>query len=184
MDQKRVELKRQFSAKRVILDGSIFSGLIGTLIVGSLSYNAEMWHGHYPRDIQEKAGPMSQRAKRQRRFFALPFVVIFFGMPLSSTLKLKRQNKGTLSFLTAFLHAYALFGFATFFDIPVLYSLLIVLWQPDFVVLAGTKGMASYHEYAFPLVGFLKGLGIALVPSLLIAFLTSSKRAKGLHEAL
>ncbi len=173
MNQKYLDLQRQLSIKRIIIDGSILSVLTGLLVIGSMYYNAEIFHDDYPSDIQEKAGPMSQHAKRQRRFVSLPLLLLVFGMPTYSTFKLKRQNHGTLSFLAAFLNAYAVTICFNLFDLLVLDYLVVIKWQPDFVVLPGTEGMGSYHDYSFHFVGFLKGLGIGLVTSLLIASFTS-----------
>ncbi len=182
MNQRCIDIQRQLSIKRIIVDGSILSLLIGLLVVGSMYYNAEIFHDDYPPDIQERAGPMSQRAKRQRRFVAFPLLLLVFGMPIYSNLKLKRQNRGNLSFFPAFLNAYAVSAFFNLFDLLVLDYLVVIGLQPEFVVLPGTEGMVSYHDYYFHFVGFLKGLGIGLVPSLLIAFFTSRQWTKRRSE--
>lgn len=179
MDQKLVELQRQLSAKRIIIDGSMLSGLIGVLIVASMYYNAEIFHDDYPPDIQEKAGPMSRRAKRQRRIVGLALFLLLFGVPTYSNLQLKRQNQGTLTFLAAWLNAYTIFVMFNLFDLLVIDYLFVIQLQPDFIVLPGTEGMESYHDFFFHFVGFLKGLGFALVPSLLIAFFTTSSATSG-----
>jgi hypothetical protein len=183
MDQRLIDLQRQLSTKRIVTDGSILSMLVGLLVVGSMYYNADIFHDDYPPDIQEKAGPMSEKAKRQRRFVAFPLLLLVFGMPIYSNLKLKKQNQGNLSFLAAFLNAYAVSAFFNLFDLLVLDYLVMIGLQPDFVVLPGTEGMASYHDYFFPFIGFLKGLGIGLISSLLIAFFTSHKWIRRHGEA-
>jgi len=182
MNQRPVELHHQVSAKRIIVDGSILSGLIGTLVIAAMVYNAEIFHDDYPPDIQEKAGPMSQRAKRQRRIVALLLFLLLFDVPIYSNLKLKRRNHGTLPFLVAWLNAYAVSAIFNLFDLLVIDYLVVIGLHPEFVVLPGTEGMASYHDCFFPFVGFLKGLGFGLVPSLLIAFFTSRQWTKGLDH--
>ncbi len=164
MVQKHIDLQNQLSIKRIVTDGSILSILIGLLVMGPMYYNAEIFHDDYPSDIQEKFGPMSQQAKIQRRFVAFPLLLLVFSMPIYSNLKLKRQNHGTLSFLAAFLNAYGVSAFFNLFDLLVLDYLIVIGLHPDFVVLSGTEGMTSYHDYFFHFVGFLKGLGIGLVP--------------------
>jgi hypothetical protein len=183
MNQRLVELQRQVSAKRIIVDGSILSGLMGTVVIASMFYHAEIFHDDYPPDIQEKAGPMSQRAKRQRRIVALTLFLLLFGVPSYSNLKLKRRNQGKLTFLAAWLNAYAVSAVFNLFDLLVIDYLIVIGLQPESVVLPGTEGMASYHDFFFPFVGFLKGLGFGLVPSLLIAFFTSHQWTKGLDHA-
>ena len=64
-------------------------------------------------------------------------------------MRLRRQNGGELSFLTAFVHsALLLFSFAVW-DLLVLDWLVFVTIQPDFVVIPGTEGLASYKDYWF-----------------------------------
>lgn len=180
MDRRLVELQRQLSAKRIIRDGSILSGLLGVLTIAAMRYNAEIFHDDYPPDIQERAGPMSQRAKRQRRIVALALLLLLFGVPTYSNVQLKRENQGRLTFLAAWLNAYAILVMFNLFDLLVIDFLFVIRLPPDFIVLPGTEGMESYHDFFFHFVGFLKGLGFGLVPSLLIAFFTSASTQKGL----
>lgn len=179
MDQRLVELQRQLSAKRIIRDGSMLSGLLGLLIVVAMRYNAEIFHDDYPPDIQAKAGPMGQRAKRQRRVVALALLLLLLGVPAYSNVQLKRENQGKLTFLAAWLNAYAILVMFNLFDLLVIDYLFVIRLRPDFIVLPGTEGMESYHDFFFHFVGFLKGLGGGLVPSLLIAFFTSASTQKG-----
>jgi hypothetical protein len=72
MNQRLVELQRQLSAKRIIRDGSMLSGLLGLLIVVAMRYNAEIFHDDYPPDIQAKAGPMGQVRKGNVELSRLP----------------------------------------------------------------------------------------------------------------
>src|SRR6266704_6251587 len=143
MDQRLIDLQCQLSTKRIVTDGSILSMLVGLLVVGSMYYNAEIFHDDYPPDIQEKAGPMSQRAKRQRRIVALTLFLLLFGVPTYSNLKLKRWNQGKLTFLAAWLNAYAVSAVFNLFDLLVIDYLIVIGLQPEFVVLPGTEGMAS-----------------------------------------
>lgn len=138
MNQRLVELQRQVSAKRIIVDGSILSGLMGTVVIASMFYHAEIFHDDYPPDIQEKAGPMSQRAKRQRRIVALTLFLLLFGVPSYSNLKLKRRHQGKLTFLAAWLNAYAVSAVFKLFDLLVIDYLIVIGLQPEFVVLPGT----------------------------------------------
>ena len=107
---------------------------------------------------------------------AVPFLAILLGGPVVSTLRLKRRNGGTLSFAAAATNVYALWAFFNLFDLLVLDYLFLLVLKPRFAVLPGTEGMQSYQDYRFPFVGFLKGLGYGLVPSILIALLTTRRR--------
>jgi hypothetical protein len=161
------------SAKHIARDGTLISSALGAIILVSLYYNAEIWHDDYPLAIQAKAGPMSARAKRQRRIVAVPFLTTLLGGLVASNLALKRQHGGQLPFLTAFLNAYAVATVFNVVDLLVLDYLLLVGIQPAFAVLPGTNGMPEYRDVRFHFLGFLKGLGFGIVPSLIIAWMTS-----------
>jgi hypothetical protein len=169
------KLGRQVSVEHAATDGALLSGVLGALALGSLYYNAEIWHQDYPPDVREKAGPMSAAAKRQRAVVAVPLILTALGVPVYSNLKLKRRNRGELSFLSAFVNAYAVGQMWNLFDLLVLDYLLFKL-RPDFAVLPGTEGMAAYDDFSFSVRGFLKGLWLGSIPSMATAWLTSRKR--------
>ncbi|MDQ4078505.1 MAG: hypothetical protein M3220_19960 [Chloroflexota bacterium] len=167
-------IKTQLSAQRLLTDGTAVSLVVGSLIVGSLRYNAEMWLQDYPPDVRARYGSMSDRARRQQRLFALPFFLSFFGGLLYSTLKLKAENGGALSFRAAFVHVFLLYQFFVLFDTLVIDWFLIGWIQPEWVVLPGTEGMASYNDYYYTLeVTYLNPRPwlVAIVVSLIIASL-------------
>ena len=175
MRNKLAEAKTQLSIRRILTDGSLLSGVSGTLIVGSLYYNPEIWHDDYPPEIQEKAAPMSDVAKRQRLVVAIPTFVALLGILISSNLKLKRQNHGELSFISAFLNTYSVFTVFNLFDLLVIDYLIMIRMRPGFAVLPGTEGMEAYNDVFFHVEQFLKGAGYGTVPSAIIAFLVTRK---------
>lgn len=172
------KLGRQVPVKHAVTDGALLSGVLGALALGSLYYNAEIWHQDYPPEVREKAGPMSAAAKRQRAVVAVPLVLALFGIPVYSNLKLKRRNRGELSFLSAFVNAYAVGQTWNLFDLLVLDYLLLFKLRPDFAVLPGTEGMAAYDDFSFAAKGFLKGLWLGAIPSTATAWLTTRKRKR------
>ena len=165
----------QLSAKRILSDGALLSAVLGTLVVGSLSYNPEIWHDDYPPDVRAHAGPMSATAKRQRVLVAIPFFGALMSIVLGSTLRLKRQHAGELTFLAAFLHAYGVFMIFNAFDLVVLDYLLVMRLRPRRWVLPGTAGLAGYDDVWFPVVGFLKGLGLGVPLSGLVAWVAMGR---------
>ena len=163
----------QLSAKRIVTDGSIMSVLLGSIIMAIVYYNAEIMHDDYPPHIQEKALPMSDTAKKQRVVVTIPFITLLLGFPTYSNLKLKRQNDGHLSLKNAFINAYAVFAFSNLFDLLILDYLVMLRMRPRFAMLPGTEESDYTNDYFFHFVGFLKGMGYGMIPSLIIAFLTS-----------
>ncbi|HSH80746.1 MAG TPA: hypothetical protein VLA19_19635, partial [Herpetosiphonaceae bacterium] len=158
-----------------LTDGGILSTLLGAIMLSAARYNPEIWLNGYPPAIRQKVGPMSPRARRQGTLLIIPFMAIFFGLLVYSNLKLRKQNGGNLSFLAAFLNAYVVFMTFNLFDLVVLNYLIFIKLRPDFVVLPGTGGMEAYDDINFHLMAFLKGIGLGVVPSLIIAVLTRGR---------
>ena len=171
-------LSNELSLKRLLIDSVFYSGSMNALILGSLYYDAEMWVGDYPPDIQEKFGPKSDRATRLGYLVAIPFFLIAVGGVVLSNLRLKRANGGRLSPAAAFLNAYALFFSIWFVDLTMLDWLLFVTFTPGFVVLPGTEGMDGYDDYGFHFREHMKALPLLSVPALIIAFLTASRSGR------
>ena len=163
----------QLSVKRILTDGSVLSAVQGSIIVASLYYNPEIWYDDYPADIKAKFGPMSAAAKKQRLIVAIPFLVSMLGLPSYSNLKLKRENHGRLSFKNGFINAYAVYVLFGLFDLLVIDYLVLMRIRPRFAVLPGTDDVEYANDFMYHFNGFLKGLGFGIIPSLIIAYLTS-----------
>lgn len=173
MHRKQQGTLDQLSVKHIVTDGSIMSILLGSFIMAVVYYNAEIMHDDYPSHIQEKALPMSDAAKKQRTVVTIPFIALLLGFPTYSNMKLKRQQHGHLSLKNAFINAYAVFTFSNLFDLLVLDYLVMLRIRPRFAMLPGTNESDYTNDYFFHFVGFLKGMGYGMIPSLIIAFLTS-----------
>ena len=173
MINRRAGVHDQLSVKRILIDGAVLSAVQGSIIVASLYYNPEIWYDDYPPEIQAKVGPMSAAAKKQRLIVAIPFLVSMLGLPSYSNLKLKRENHGRLSFKNGFINAYAVYTLFGLFDLLVIDYLLLIRLRPRFAVLPGTDDREYANDFAYHLNGFLKGLGFGMIPSLIIAYLTS-----------
>lgn len=164
------------SLRQFLRDGAIYNLSLGSLIIGSMAYNAEIWLHDYPPEIQAKFGPKSETAEKQTRLFAIPFFLVLIGGIIYSNLKLKRTNNGRLSLKAAFLNAYGLLLSFWLFDLTILDWLLFTKIQPGFVVLPGTEEMAAYKDYGFHFKVAVPFLFMAAVPSLILGWLTANKR--------
>ncbi len=166
-------LQNELSLKQFARDALLFNGLLGILLVGTLRWNAEIWVNDYPPDVKETFGPMSLRAKKQATIIAMPFFLIMFGGIIWSNLKLKQKNAGQLSLRAAFANAFLLIFSGWFLDLTILDWLMFVRHTPDWVVLAGTEGMAGYDDYLFHLKEHTRALpmlvGFAFIFALFIA---------------
>ena len=71
-----------------ILYGTILSVLMILSFVGAAYLNPEIWLPDYPPDIRERFGPMSERAKRQRRLVGIPTFLLLAGVLVISSVRL------------------------------------------------------------------------------------------------
>ena len=152
-----------------LLYGVILSGVLFTLILGLTRINPEIMLKDYPPDIQAKYGPMSERSKRQRVPVAIFIIAVLFGIVTLSFQEVGANQEGDLSFLAAFIHLFVMFSVFNLLDWLVLDWLIVVTIRPSFITLPGTEGLAGYEDYGFHFRGFLIGIVITLVTSILVA---------------
>jgi len=148
----------------LILSAVLFAGVLVLL-----RFNPEIMLQDYPPDIRAKHGPMSERSRRQRLPAGLLFLVVLLALVAGSFLRLREITGGDVGFLAAFVHLAAMFSLFNLLDWLVMDWLIMVRFQPRFIVLPGTEGMAGYRRYWFHFRGFLIGLPISLAASLLLA---------------
>jgi hypothetical protein len=159
---------RELSGRQLVRDGSLLSGLLGALVLGSLYY---LRRADAPPAIPAQEA-LRTTAQRQRRLFAVPFLLILLGGPLWSTQQLQHHNRGWLSFWGAFLHAYTLGQMFNLFDLVVLDYLVFVRLQPAFAVVPGTMDLTAHRNMGFHGRAALKGVAFGIIPSLVIAGIT------------
>jgi hypothetical protein len=138
----------RLSIKRVLVDGAILSVLLSIVIYGCLYIDPLIWVSDYPPDIQATVGAV-EIPLGQIIIVAVLCSGIIIGIVFQSNAKLRRQNDGKLSFLTAFINSALIFLFFATWDLLVLDWLIFVTIQPDFVVIPGTEGLAGYRDYWF-----------------------------------
>ena len=148
--------------------GLVLSGIIIALLLVVLRANAEVMLNDYPPDIKAKWGPMTERTKRQRVVVAAVFLVAILGVVAWSLQTLPSFVARDTTFASAFAYFAIMFGTFNVLDCVVL-DWGLVYYQPRFVVLPGTEGMAGYRNYWFHVRGFLIGIPIVLAGSALAA---------------
>ena len=90
------------------------------------------------------------------------FLVVGLGIVVWSLASFRSHVTRDVTFAAAFTHFAVMFGTFNVLDWLVL-DWSLVYWQPRFVVLPGTEGMAGYRSYWFHFRGFLIGIPIVLV---------------------
>jgi hypothetical protein len=156
-----------------LLSGVILSAILFPMILLLVRINPEIMLRDYPPDIQAKYGPMRDRSRRQRLPVALLFLAVMFGVIAASLAPVLNGIDPPRLFTTAFVHLFAMFFGFNMLDWLVLDWLIVVTLRPRFLILPGTEGMAGYADYAFHFRGFLIGIPIAFVASLVLSGLVT-----------
>ena len=147
------------SPNRIVKDGLLLSGLMTGLILIVARVNP---------DILSR-GEVDEKTKKQRALFFISSLSCLFGIHLLSSILLRKQNNGKLSFANAFLNAYSIGVLVNLFDLLVLDYLLVLIWKPGFIKSLAKEADPMYSSYLFHFKAFLRGMVITLVPSLVAA---------------
>ncbi len=148
--------------------GLFLSAVLFTMTLLLLWWNPEIMLRDYPPDIQAQHGPMSERSKRQRWPVGIAFLAVLVAIVVASFQRVHALAGGDISFAVAFVHSCTMFSLFNLLDWLVLDWGMVAL-QPRFVVLPGTEGLAGYRDYWFHFRGFLIGIVVTLLASLLTA---------------
>ena len=152
--------------------GLALSVILGALLLVVVRANAEIMLNDYPPDIRAKWGPMTQRTKRQRAFVSAIFLIAIVAVVAWSLETLPAFVARDMTFGSAFAYFAIMFGTFNVFDWLVI-DCGLVYWQPQFLVLPGTEGMAGYRNYWFHFRGFLIGIPLVLIGSAIAAGIVS-----------
>jgi hypothetical protein len=152
--------------------GAILSVLMGVAFVGIAFLNPEIWLPDYPPDIRERFGPMSQRAKRQRRLVGIPVFLLLLGISVVSIIRFAQIGGGSV-FFAVFLGTLVMLLVFNAMDLLILDWLIFVTLRPRLIVLPGTEGSEGYRDYGFHFRAFLKGVAGSVVASLIVAGVSS-----------
>jgi hypothetical protein len=153
--------------------GLILSVLMSLIVLALAIVNPEIMLRDYPPDVQAKYGPMSDRAKRLRLPVGIIILAIIIGLVAVSLHPVLASVDGPGRFVVVFIHLLVMFTSFNVFDWLVLDWLIVVTIRPKFIVLPGTEDMAGYSDYGFHFRGFLVGIPITLLSSLVLAGLVA-----------
>ena len=159
-------------AQQILLDGLILSIGLSVILLSSMAINPRIMRSDYPPQIKEKLPPLSNAEKRQLALTGLLFWGFAVGLFFYSTRSLIARNGSESLFLPVFLNTYLVFEVANLFDLFVLDYLLLIVMRPGFLFIPEAAGMEQYNTFAFHFAGFLKGLVIGVVLSLIVAVVT------------
>jgi hypothetical protein len=152
-----------------LIDLLILIVVFSAFVVGTLLWKPRIWLHDFPADIQAQAAPKTAAEKRLTTLIGVPFILLFFGLPLLLAWDLKAIMGADFSFWAAWLYAYALFIGVNLWDLIVLDWGGFALIDPQRPPFPGTEGAAGWRDYAFHFYGFLKGSVIGLVFATFVA---------------
>ncbi|NQS92517.1 MAG: nitroreductase, partial [Chloroflexi bacterium] len=152
----------------VIRDGLILSFLASFIIMLSLRHNPRIWLQDYPPDIQDLVHSKTEGEKRLSLVVGIPFLVLLIAVPFVSTLVLKNQSQGNISFFTLTANAFGVAFIFNFVDWLILDWIIFCWITPAFLVIPGTERAEGYKDYQFHFRGFLMGTILSLIAGLVI----------------
>lgn len=154
---------------RLLVDGAILSAIASFFIIASFGINPRIWLQDYPEELQALAPPKTEQEKRISLIVGIPFLLLLLAAPVISSLILKHQTQGPISFWALWLNSFGVVFIFNVVDWLILDWLMFCTITPGFVVIPGTEGAAGYKNYLFHFRGFLKGTVYSLVAGLIIA---------------
>lgn len=149
----------------VLIYGVIQSALLSFVLLLIGLKNPRMMLQDYPKSIKNAVPPKTQEEKRLGRIYGAPFILIFIIYPIFAAWR----EACVASLLEAFLFIWAIMMFSNLYDLLILDWLVMCTITPRWMVLPGTEGNRGYKDYYFHFVGFLKGIVITAVLSLVSA---------------
>lgn len=147
----------------LFIDLAILIAVFTVFVVGTVLWKPRIWLHDFPADIQAMAPPKTAEEKRLTKLVAVPFIIIFLGLPIVLALDLKTVLGANFSFLTAWLYGYVLYFGVNLWDLVALDWPGFALIDPQNPPIPGTAGAAGYRDYAFHFYGFLKGSVMSVV---------------------
>ncbi|UCG00361.1 MAG: hypothetical protein JSW11_12000 [Candidatus Heimdallarchaeota archaeon] len=157
--------------QKIVING-LFYTLICTLylLIFMITFNPRIWgYQDYPEKIKEKIPPQTRRERVTAGLVGIPWFLFLLAYPLISTLVLKTELNGKISFEIAFLNIFFMVFLFFLVDLIVLDWLIISKITPQFVIIDGTTP-EEYKEFSHHYKGHL----IAAVPLILVCAVFSA----------
>jgi hypothetical protein len=153
--------------EHTLLHGLALSIIASLYIIITFIINPRIWLGDYPQAIQDMIPPKNEQEKKLSLILGIPFLVLLFGIPLFSTILLKRHNPD-FTYLALAFNAFGVAFAFNIFDWLILDWLIFCSITPGFMILPGSEGAAAYKDYWFHFRGFLIGTFLSIVAGLII----------------
>jgi hypothetical protein len=153
-----------------LIHGFIYGAVTtGYLLFIMVTISPRIWgYADYPRAVKDKVPPQTRKEKILGAIICLPWTLYVFGFPVYSTIVLKAEMGGTLTFSRAFLNLIFLIACTTFGDLVVLDWLIISKITPRFVLIPGSA-KEDYKDFSHHYRGHAKAAALMIVLALILA---------------
>lgn len=156
---------------KILIDGAIVSAIASLYLLAVLYLNPRLFLQDYPEDIQRAVPQKTKEEKRLSIMLGTPFLILLLLGPFISTLNLKFQGGGELSFFVAFSQAFGVVFIFNLVDWLILDWLIFCTITPGFLIIPDTEGMAGYKDYSFHFRAFLAGTVLSIIAGLIMGAL-------------
>ncbi|MEL6439907.1 MAG: hypothetical protein AAFQ80_11715 [Cyanobacteria bacterium J06621_8] len=154
---------------RILIDGGLTSLILTVLIVGTIFWNYRWWLADFPPALQDILPPQTTQERQKAILIAIGFfAIIILGMAVSFSL-LQQQIPVKLNFFSAWLHGFLFFQVFNLWDLIVIDWIGCLFIDPSNPPIPGTENSPGYRDYWFHFQGFLQGILIGILFSLLAA---------------
>ena len=147
---------------RIIVHGTILSLAASAFIIITMWVNPRVWLKDYPQAIQDLVPPKNTEERVLSLILGVPFLILLLAVPFASTLTLKIEGAGAVSFLQLVTNGFGVSLIFNLVDWLILDCLVFCTLTPGFVMIPGTEGAVGYKDYGFHFRGFLIGTAFSL----------------------
>ena len=159
------------SLGQILAHGLILSIGGSIIILGGMYLNPRIMLRSYPKEIKAQVPPLTGAEKKQTIIMA----ILAYGFMLTVIFYSNAQlvaRAGDAEFLPIFLNTYLVFEVLNLFDLLILDYLVTMILKPKALFIPGVEGMEQYNTFRHHFRGFLIGLGVGLVLSMVISIIS------------
>lgn len=128
------------------------------LLVIMIATNPRVWgYADYPDRIKRIIPPQTKKEKLLALLVGLPWLLFVLLFPIYSTLSLKTNLGGNITFVMAFMNIFVLYAFANLGDVILLDWLIVSKITPKFVIISGTN-KNDYKDFSHHFKAHLRAL--------------------------
>ncbi|MBP8893566.1 MAG: hypothetical protein KBH09_14535 [Saprospiraceae bacterium] len=153
--------------KAALIHGLIWALMWGSMVTFSEIKWPQLFLHDYPKVLQDIIHLPPFNHKRTAYIFTAITALLITAFIFWSGIY--TYNKNPVSYWVIFSHILIVCMCWNIFDLIVMDWLIFCTWQPKFIVLPGSEGNKAYKNYKFHFFGFLKGCGISVIGSSIIA---------------